>query len=272
MNKAVRMGFTQKYIKKNNVNYKAEYQDYDWCFEQFINQGKTINQIANETGYSVRVLQKWINEKYKLSNKTFRSLIKLTKEQYSIILAGTLGDGHIDKREKYAIYIESHAENQKDYMFWKYNILKNLCLSEPRYYKPETKIFKGKSYQCKATYRMETRAIDELKTIRDKSISERLEELDVLGFCTHILDDASRNKDSWTICLGDWTQEEIEKYIGVVKIKFDLHPKQMKDKRYVRFNSEESYVIDNMILNNIPNDLDIVQDKIINNKYFKAVG
>lgn len=271
MTKASELGLTKRYIKKNNAQYKADYQNYDWCYDKFIVQGKTLQQIADETGYGLRVLEKWMYEKHHISNKTYRKLARLTPIQYSIILAGTLGDGHIDKREKYAIYIESHADNQKDYLFWKYDILRNLCLSEPKRYNAATRTFNNRQYFCQGGYRIETRAIDELKIIRDKTISERIEELDELGFCTHMLDDAYRSGDSWIICLGDWTQDEIEKYITVVYTKFNFFPKQQKDKRYVRFCSEESNIIDTIILSHIPNDLDIIQDKIIKRQRFGVI-
>lgn len=266
MSKASKLGFAKKYMKNNHPNFKAEYQNYDWCYEHFINLGKTVSQISAETGYSERVLEKWIREKYGFSNRNYRKYAKLTPLQYSIILSGTLGDGHIDKREKYAIYIESHAENQKDYIFWKYNILKNLCASEPSYYFEKDTEFNGKIYHCQAGYRLETRSIDALKQIRNKTISQRLDEVDELGLCTHTLDDGYRDRHNWEVCLGDWTQEEIDKYILIMNQKFFLYPHQEKDKRYVLFNSNDSKIIDQKILKNIPNELDIVQYKILNRR------
>ena len=266
MNKASKLGFSQKYMKSNHPNFKAEYQDYNWCYEQFINQGKTIQQISDETGYSRRVLEKWIREKHGFSNRNYRQYATITPLQRSIILAGTLGDGHIDKREKYAIYIESHAENQKDYMFWKYGILENLCASPPSYYKEKDIEFNGKIYHCQPGYRLETRALDILKPIREMSICQRLDELDELGLCTHTLDDGYRDRHNWEVCLGDWTQEEINKYIQVMNDKFSLYPYQEKDKRYILFNSDDTKIIDQKILKNIPNELDIVQYKIINRR------
>ena len=266
MNKASKLGLTKKYMKSNHSDFKAEYQDYDWCHERFINQGKTIQQISEETGYGKRVLEKWIYEKHRFSNRNYRQLAKITPLQYSIILAGTLGDGHIDKREKYAIYIESHADNQKDYLFRKYEILKNLCASPPSYYDEKDKEFNGKLYHCQSGYRLQTRALDALKPIREMSICQRLDKLDELGMCTHTLDDGYRSDCNWEVCLGDWTQEEIDRYIQIMGDKFLLHPYQIKDKRYVLFNSEDTKIIDQKILKNIPNELDIIQYKIINRK------
>ena len=109
--KACSLGFTKKYIKTNSGNFKAEYQNYEWCYNKIVIEGKMPKEIAKETGYSKRVIEKWACEKFKLTNRNFKKLATLTDKQVSLIIAGTLGDGHIDKRENCPIYIESHAPN-----------------------------------------------------------------------------------------------------------------------------------------------------------------
>ena len=257
-----KMELSSKYMRNNNPNYKAEYQNYEWCYEKIVVEGKMPQDIAEETGYSRRVIEKWTREKYGLSNRTFKEYAQLTPIQYSLILAGTLGDGHIDKRENNPIYIESHAEDQMDYMFWKYNVLKNLCNSEPKYYKSCTRIFKGKQYKCQPSYRMETRTIYQLKSIRDMSRMYKIYALNELGFCTHLLDDGYRGDDSWQICFGDWTVEEEMAYLDFIDNNYGLKGSICKDTRYAKFNSNNSKIIDNMILKNIPNNLDIIKYKI----------
>ena len=71
LQKASKLGLSQKYIRNNNPNFKAEYQDYDWCYQKIIIEGKNCKQLAEETGYSRRVLEKWTREKYNLSNRTY---------------------------------------------------------------------------------------------------------------------------------------------------------------------------------------------------------
>ena len=55
-------------------------------------------------------------------------------------------------------------------------------------------------------------------------------------------------------------------YIKVCKDKFGLNCYLNKDSRYAYFDAASSRKIDSIILNNIPNKLDIIKKKIINNK------
>lgn len=257
--RAARLGLTKKYIKKNNVNYKAEYQDYDWIYDKYIIQGMNPQEISNTTGYPVRVLQKWIHEKYHLN---FSKDAFLNDIQYMIILSGTLGDGHITKKD-HASYIESHAENQKDYLFWKYDILKNICLSEPSYYAAKYKDFDGKDYLCQPYYRLTTREIACLCPIRDMSTDKKIMQLDELGFVTHFLDDASYSGINWIICLAEMSQKDKELYINRMNELFNIKSHILKDERYVILDKPSSNIMNDMILKNIPNDIDIIKDKII---------
>lgn len=60
--KANKLGFTKKYVKKNNANYKAIYQDRDWLLSQ-IRLGKDADDIAKDLNVSRRVIEKWMFEK-----------------------------------------------------------------------------------------------------------------------------------------------------------------------------------------------------------------
>lgn len=262
---AVRKGFSKKYIKPNNARFKAVYQDYDWCYDRFINKGMTQQEMADEANASIRVIKKWCTEKYGLHNRSFKEFKKLNDLQYQIILFGTLGDGHIDKREDEPLYIESHSIEEKDYLFWKYEILKDLCGQPPVYHEEKYSNFGGNNYYlCKPTYRMGTRVINDLKRIRNMSRSDKISQLNEFGFCLHILDDGNRG-DLWTNCLAEWSDEEVELYIRICKERFGLNCKRQTDVRYVQFDAYSSTKIDSMILKNIPNDIDIVHKKILDN-------
>ena len=117
--KAMSQGFTDKYMKSNNPRFKAVYHDYDWCYERFVNRNMTHQEMADEIGVSKRVIQKWCVEKHGIHRDTYKQYKELTDIQKKIIMFGLLGDGHIDRRENQPMYIESHAENQKDYLYWK---------------------------------------------------------------------------------------------------------------------------------------------------------
>ncbi len=269
--KAVSMGLPDKYIRKNSNKYTAIYQDYDWCYERYVNRGMTHEEMAKEAGCEVRVMKKWCNDIHGIHSHTFKELKTLNDIQYQIIMFGTLGDGHIDRREDQPMYIESHCEEEKDYLFWKYNLLKDLCNQGPVYYPASYGTFgTDKEYLCQPFYRLNTRIINELKEIREMPRIEKINQLNELGFCLHILDDGNRD-NLWHVCLAEWSQVEMDVYQNVCAEKFNIFCKQCKDTRYYSFDAVSSKRIDWLILKNIPNELDIVHKKIIDNDKIKEL-
>lgn len=264
--KAYKLGISSIIIKPNNPKFKAVYQDYDWCYERYINRGMTMQEMADEAGASLRVVQKWCQAIHHLDARSFKEYKHLNDLQKQIIMFGRLGDGHIDNREDKPLYIESHAENQKDYIFWKWSILKDLCAQPPVYYPPKVKYFGDKGYNCQASYRLCTRIINDLKNIRAMSRSEILSQINELGFAIHMLDDGYRSKSYWELCLAEWAEEEVDQYLNICNEKFGITGKRRADKRYISFNSEDSKKIDEIILNVVPNNLDIIKYKILNHK------
>ena len=93
---------------------------------------------------------------------------------------------------------------------------------------------------------------------------DKINKLNELGLCLHILDDGSR-WNTWSLCLAEYTQDEIDLYIKLCKERFNMNCWQQKDTRYLTFDAESSRKIDQLILNTLPNDLDIVKKKILNN-------
>lgn len=254
-----------KYMRSNNPKFKAPYQDYDWCYQRYVVKGMTHQEMADECGASLRVIQKWCSEIHRLNGRTFKNDKGLSNIQYQIILFGTLGDGHINKRETQPMYIESHAIDEKDYVFWKYEQLKDLCNSPPKYHGETYANFgTDKEYLCEPFYRFETRIINQLKEIRDMPRIDKIKQLNEFGLCLHVLDDGSRN-NTWQLCLAQYTQEEINLYIKLCKERFDINCWQEKDIRYINFDANSSRKIDELILKNLPNDLDVVKKKILNN-------
>lgn len=254
-----------KYMRSNNVNFKAVYQDYDWCYERYVNRGMSHQEMADECNASLRVIQKWCSEIHKLHNNSFKEHKHLTDIQKQVIMFSMLGDGHIDRREDQPMFIEVHAENQKDYLYWKYNFLKDICKQEPSYIPPKQNVMiMGKSCNIQGSYRINTKIINELKEIRSMTYKDIIPQLNELGLAIHFLDDAYRSRSSWNICLAEYSQEEIDLYIKTLKDKFNLFGKQY-DSIYMRLNSDSSRKLDKIILSIIPNDLDIIQYKIINN-------
>ena len=65
--------------------------------------------------------------------------------QKGLVIGSILGDGHLElnwSKTNYRLRI-GHSAKQKDYLFWKYDILKDIVLSKPRYNKVGNSIFFG---------------------------------------------------------------------------------------------------------------------------------
>lgn len=259
-----RMGYMKDVVKPNNPLFKAVYQDYNWCFDRYVLKGMKHEEMAIEANASKRVIQKWCVEIHRIHGDSFKELYKLNNIQRELIISGTLGDGHIDRRINQPMYIECHAEDEKDYMFWKYDVLKNMCNKEPVYKKENIiKHFGDKEYICKPSYRLNSRIVDDLKSIRSMSIIEKISNLNEFGLSTYILDDGYRSNSNWEICVAKFNQEEKLFFIQYCKNKFNLICWTKKDDRYINFDSDSSRKLDNIILENIPNELDIIHKKIL---------
>lgn len=264
-------GFLNIIEKKHNIkfdynfseNKRPIYQSYDWCYQKYIIEQKTYEEMANEIGVTKRVIQKWCCEKHKLNKSTIKKYLKLNDMQNKLIKASILGDGHIAKKEDQPYFTVGHAENQKEYLYWKYNILSNLCNKKPSVRDNRVRSFNGKEYECQRFYHFNTRVIEDLKIIRGTPTIDILKELDEFMFSIFILDDGSKKNVSWEICLADYNEEEKKIFIDVCINKLKLNPKIKKDRRYILFDSISSRKIDGFILNSIPNNLDIVKQKVL---------
>ncbi len=260
--KVQQLGLTNNYIRKNNINYKADYQNYDWCFEHYIEKGMCYEDMAEIANTTPRTIQKWCSEKHGINAKTYSALKKITDKQKMLIMAGVLGDGHICARKNEPMYIESHANNQKDYLFWKYEILKDICKHPPTFYDSKIRHMNNKDYMCQPYYKFNTRILDDIGNIRSMSKSDIIELLDEFGLALFFLDDAYRSKTNWVLCVASFADDEKQLFIDMCNERFDLIGKLQKDVNYISFTSDSSKRIDSIILDIIPNELDIVKDKI----------
>lgn len=254
---------------KRSVYYKAIYQDYDWCYQKYVIERKTYQEMADELGVSKRVIQKWCSEKHRLNNNTLKNELHLNNTQRELILASMLGDGHIDKRETQPMFIVSHADNQKDYLYWKYSILENLCNKEPSVVQGKAKDFKGEIYECRKQYRINTKIIYDLKEIRAMTKLDIIRQLNEFQLSIFILDDGHRGNSNWMVCVADFSKEEKDEFINICRNKLNLSCRYQKDDRYLLFDSISTNKLDEIILDNIPNNLDIIKYKLLENEKLK---
>ena len=262
--KIKKLNLTSETGYKTNSSFKAIYQDKNWLISEIL-QNKNYKEIAKDANAKPRVIQKWMNEKYHLS---FKKLYKLNDLQRKIIIWGTLGDGHIDKRKEQPMYIESHAIDEKDYLFWKYDKLKDICNNEPVYYQSKIGTFLGeKEYKCQPFYRINSKIIDDLKPIRDMSTVEKIKTLDDFSLCLYLLDDASRSESSWDLCVAMLTSAQKDLFCYLVKERLGLNCYIHNcDNRYIRFNAESSRKIDEIMIQFFGKEMDIIKKKILKHR------
>lgn len=75
---------------------------------------------------------------YSTEIRELKKRLKLDGIQKAVVIGGLLGDGNLEtnwsktnSRLKF-----DHSEKQKDYIFWKYEMLKDWVLTKPRHYLP----------------------------------------------------------------------------------------------------------------------------------------
>ena len=88
-NKVCLMGYKRKVFDKHDVRMAAIYKDKDWCFDRYINQQKTFDEMATEAHCSKRVIQKWCADVYGYNMHTYRHYAKLKPTEREIVMAGT---------------------------------------------------------------------------------------------------------------------------------------------------------------------------------------
>ena len=272
--KAVKLGLTKKYIKPNNPKFKAVYQDYDWYYYHFVDLGLNHDEMANIAQCTKRVIEKWGEEKHHIDTYTRMKNKKLNQNQYDLIIGSLLGDGHIDKRDEYPLFIVSHAEDQKDYLYYKYKLMEDLCEMTPTKYNGKVQYKIGNCIcDCQDFYRFNTRTYDALREFRYMSKIDIMHHLNSFSLSVWFLDDGHCDeKGYWELCAPFSSNSERYAMKQILKEKFNIHAIEQKDNKYFRFHAEDSCKITNMILSNIPNDLDIIKNKILSKKKYYNLG
>lgn len=157
----------------------------------------------------------------------------LTQFQKSVIIGSILGDGYlrIVPGRKDAFLEINHSVNQKDYVDWKYSILKNICISLP-------KLRKGKGRRI--AYRFYTKQLLELTEMyqlfyrNGRKIIPKNIVLDPIILSVWFMDDGSKCRDS-DIYLNTQQFDKVNQRILILCLKkMGLETKMNKDKGYFR--------------------------------------
>lgn len=170
-----------------------------------------------------------------------KSQVAISSMQRSFIIGSLLGDGTM-RMGKGAINANFKVEQglvQKDYVFWKYEILKSLVFTEPKIsyrYNPEKERY-PKSWWFRTIRHPLLTQIYDMFYIRDgyktgrKIIPKNIMDLlDPLGLAVWIMDDGSYNKGVIDISTYSFLLPEIKLLQEILKKKFNVEIRYFKDR------------------------------------------
>ena len=196
------------------------------------NQGLTDAEMAEIIGVSKGAMA---NKRSKLGlkpNKGKRYTYKLSEEELAILVGTLLGDSsvrYVHDGCKFPNLTFSHGEKQGQYFEWKANKLKNLMSSKGYYVNnvirvtgetTQRYVFTGSNMACLVSIR-ESFYPNKIKIIPIDFLEEHFSELSL--YCLY-MDDGSydKNTNSFIFNTQCFSREDLEKFIILLKNKFDL--------------------------------------------------
>lgn len=186
---------------------------------------------------------------------------RLNQTQISLIFGSLLGDGYMRIMEgrKDAFLEINHSLKAKSYVDWKFNILKNICISEPK---------ARDTNEGRVAYRFFTKQHSELTKIynlfyknKRKVIPKSLV-LDPIILAIWYMDDGSKSRDS-DIYLN--TQQ-----FNIKDQKFLLHLLRIVGVK-ARLNKDKKYYRIRILKESIKTFMDIIKDNIEDSMKYKLV-
>lgn len=190
----------------------------------------------------------------KLSDNTVGSL---TQKQKSLIIGTILGDGYlrIIPKRKNAFLEVNHSANQKDYVDWKYEILKSIVKSKP-------KLRNGNGHRV--AYRFYTQCLPEITELfasfyknGKKIIPENLM-VDQFGLAVWFMDDGSNSGGSIYLNTQQFSEDEQRKLQNILIGQYGVRSNLNRDKIYkrIRIIKEDASKFCDLIRQHIPQSME----------------
>lgn len=173
--------------------------------------------------------------------KSIKGDLVLTKEQRSLIIGSLLGDGtmRIGKSAKNANFKIEHGLKQKEYVEWKYNLLKSFVFTEPKlsYRYTEDSVKYPKSWWFRTIRHPILTKIynefylgDDYRTGRKIIPKSLIKNINPLALAVWIMDDGSFSKGRMDISTYSFTFSEINFLKDCLKTLFKLESSFYKDR------------------------------------------
>ena len=252
--------FIYRALKTFNIQIRREdgiHIDKGSLIELYINQKKSISEIAKifrTTLNSVKkALIRFDLEKKNLISEEGFSLNKFTEIQKQIIYGTILGDAYLSHAHSNTYLKIDHGIKQKDYVEYKYSLLKNFVqksgITIKKRFDSRTEKFytavKFKTIHSKIFTDIYPLFYDSnhIKYLNPKII----EELDARGLTIWYMDDGFKyNQNGLVICTESFLKEDIEKIKPIFKKKWDIDFEINSDNR-ILFQYENALKFQNLI-------------------------
>ncbi len=168
--------------------------------------------------------------------------LALTSAQRSILIGSLLGDGTMRRgvKARNANYKVEQGLDQKEYVFWKYELLKSFVFTAPKIsyrYRPITHERYAKSWWFRTIRHPVLTEIYNLFYVGDgyrtgkKIIPKNIgDELTPLALAVWIMDDGSYSKGAMDISTYAFTVQEIELLQDTLRKKYEIDSKYYRDR------------------------------------------
>lgn len=193
--------------------------------------------------------------------------IKEDEKLNGFIIGSILGDGCLNQRtinHNFRI-IFKHAVDQYQYLNWKFEFLKSYKLEE---YKHITKrnFGENKPSTWQDQFYFSTISHPYFYKFSKMKIIELLENMNEMAFSIWMLDDGSINKKVCKLSCARFSPKEKEYVVKTLKNKFDINSRPYENpnndrKGYIYITSKEYLKVKNLLLSNIPENLDVIYSK-----------
>lgn len=232
---AKEMGFSESKINSFRKSLdlpvvdRKHFIDEDFIIEY--DKGYTDKELAEIFNVSSSYITQRRNKLGLNYNEKEKEIIPLTEEEFQVILGTTLGDTTLERRKKNTNGTCKHCIAQKEFIFKKYEYLKNIS-REPRLINCYDERFKEPNYQTWYWYINANPSLNELhekfyKSGKKKIDKELIMKIEPLGIAIWYMDDGAKHGNSCSFCTHGFDLESVkilqDMFLEKFNIKTSIH-------------------------------------------------
>ena len=190
--------------------------------KKFLNRNYSNKEIATLLKVNANTISKIIS-KYHLT----RNEIKLSKKEKSFLIGTLLGDSSLKSSGETTCVTCSHSLQQKEYLLWKQNQLKNLYPKVFEYVNKNRDKRTGRCYSMNTLYSKGTQELTswkkELYSPKKKIFTKLLKHYNAFSLAVHYMDDGTKKGNSYVICTDSFSKQDLILFNEFCKQRFGLY-------------------------------------------------